>query len=93
LRYQQALLRVRKGGAVCWIKPALRVVLGETAKRGKENQKRNKAAEGNGERSKSPGPRVKRFLTHSLISSILPAGSMLVCSERYVKRLVSIVPC
>jgi len=93
LRYQHPLLRVRKGGAVCWLKPALRAVLGGTAKRGKKNQTGNNATEGNGDRSKPLDPWVKRFQTHSLISSMLPAGNMLACSERYVKRLVSIVPC
>jgi hypothetical protein len=32
---------------VCWLKPAFRAVLGGTAKRGKRNQKGNKATEGN----------------------------------------------
>ena len=48
------MLRIRRGGEVCWLKPALRAVLGGTAKKGKKKQKGNKATEGNKERSQDP---------------------------------------
>jgi hypothetical protein len=92
MKYQQSLLRAQRAGEVYRLNPAQQAVLRTTVKGEKRNQKGNKATEGNSERSKSLDPRVKRFQTHSLISSMLPAGSMLGSSERYVKRLVSIVP-